>query len=115
GSGKIDVVSNYEQVNISGTAITDDPENNVDKTTENQMLAAGHSILKTFCGIDACFEVKDEAALNSLSPSVRKGLIGVVNDNVVAMLTNPPLVNVGGHLAQEWVPGYSPSSSAYAS
>src|SRR5690606_4497978 len=114
-SGKIDVVENYNQVDISGTAVTNDPENNVDKTTENQWLASSHTLLKTLCGVEACFEVKDEQALSQLSPAARKGLVGIVNENVVAMLVNPPLVNVAGHLAQEWVPGYSPSASTYAS
>ncbi len=114
-SGKIDVVENYNQVDVSGTAVTADPENNVDKTTENQWLASSHTLLKTLCGVESCFEVKDEQALSQLSPSVRKGMLGIVNENVNAMLMNPPLVDIPGHLAQEWVPGYSPSASTYAS
>ncbi len=37
---------------------------------------------------------------------LRKGLIGMVDDASVALYANYPLVDVPGHLAQQWVPGY---------
>jgi hypothetical protein len=111
---KIDINENYEQSDLSGTALTGDPERNVDKTTEFQTLGALHTTLKTVCGLETCFEIKDEEALSKVSPLQRRGLLGLASDNMIALMTNPPTVNVGGHLAQQWVPGYDLSNSTFA-
>lgn len=111
---KIDINENYNQSDLSGTAATGDKERNVDKTVEFQVYGGAHSALKTFCGLETCFKIKDENALSQLSPLMRKGLIGIATDNMMALMTNPPTVNVAGHLAQEWIPGYDLSNSTYA-
>jgi hypothetical protein len=111
---KVNVAENYEESDTSGTALTGDPERNVDKTTEFQTLGALHTTLKTVCGLETCFEIEDEEALSQLSPLTRRGLVGVASDNMIALMTNPPTVNVVGHLAQDWVPGYDITNSVYA-
>ena len=42
------------------------------------------------------------------------GLLEKTNEGVIAMMNRQPTVNVFAHLAEEWVPGYSDSSSVYA-
>lgn len=56
-------------------------------------------------------DIKDDP---DIPESMKTGLVGVVDDGVVAMFNNQPNVNVIAHLSNEWIPGYRESSSAYA-
>lgn len=111
---QVDIVNNYNEADTSGTALTDDPEKNIDKTTEFQTLGILHTALKTTCGVENCFEVKDPLSLEKLSPITRMGLVGFANNGMMSALYNQPEVDVVSHLAQEWVPGYTASNSVYA-
>lgn len=44
----------------------------------------------------------------------RVGLMEKTNTGVIAMMNNQPTINIFSHLAEEWVPGYSKSTSVYA-
>jgi hypothetical protein len=59
-----------------------------------------------------CFKNGDKVASNeNLSGEVKAGLLDILDDNIIAMTTNPMSVDVVSHLAQEWVPGYDSSST----
>ncbi len=51
----------------------------------------------------------------NLPIQMQRGLLGMVEDQVVAMFNSQPRIDVVAHLAGEWVPGYNGSQSAYAS
>ena len=53
--------------------------------------------------------------LQNLPVQMRRGLLGMAEDQVVAMFNSQPRIDVVAHLAEEWVPGYNGSQSAYAS
>ena len=50
----------------------------------------------------------------TISPDMKKGLYGMVENGVYAMYESQPYVNVYAHLASEWIPGYDDVSSVYA-
>ena len=47
--------------------------------------------------------------------SMKYGLVGIVENQVIAMFESQPRVDVIAHLSEEWVPGYEESKSVYAS
>lgn len=46
---------------------------------------------------------------------MKLGLVGITDNQITAMFNNQPYVDVVAHLANEWVPGFSGTNSAYAS
>ena len=59
-----------------------------------------------------CYKEYPEIAANpDISPATKMGLVGLASSNLQSLMYNPPTVDVGSHLAQEWVPGYEDSNS----
>jgi hypothetical protein len=57
-----------------------------------------------------------EEIVNSqkISPDMKRGVLGLAEDGVMALYENQPTVNVYAHLAEEWIPGYQTNQSVYA-
>ena len=53
--------------------------------------------------------------IDNLPVQMRRGLLGMAEDQVVTMFNNQPRVDVVAHLAEQWIPGYNGTQSAYAS
>ena len=51
---------------------------------------------------------------DTISPDMKRGLYGMVEDGVYSMYQSQPYVNVYAHLVEEWVPGNQESTSLYA-
>jgi len=51
----------------------------------------------------------------NLPGSMKKGLLGMAEQQVVTMLNSQPNIDVLAHLSEEWIPGYRNNSSVYAS
>lgn len=45
---------------------------------------------------------------------MKRGLVGVADDQLIAMFNSYPSVDVIAHLSNEWVPGYKETQSVYA-
>jgi hypothetical protein len=59
-----------------------------------------------------CFKGYEKLVANpNISPTTKAGLVGLASNNVQALMYNPPYVDVGEHLAREWVPGYEDSNT----
>ncbi len=55
-----------------------------------------------------------ENSENLAEGPMKKGLLGVTEDGIVALFNNQPRIDVVAHLAEEWVPGYKDSNAVYA-
>jgi hypothetical protein len=55
------------------------------------------------------------AAAPDIPDEMKLGLVGIVDQQVVAMFDAQPRIDVVAHLAEEWVPGYKEQQSVYAS
>jgi hypothetical protein len=66
--------------------------------------------------IDPSISDNYEEIVNSqrISPDMKRGVLGLAEDGVMALYENQPTVNVYAHLAEEWVPGYQTNQSVYA-
>jgi hypothetical protein len=51
---------------------------------------------------------------SNLPGHMQKGILGMLEDQVVVALSGQPKLDVANHLAREWIPGYEGSSSLYA-
>jgi hypothetical protein len=51
-------------------------------------------------------------SVDDLSPSTRAGIIDTADDQVIALLLNPPGVDIPSHLARQWIPGADSSSTS---
>ena len=80
----------------------------------NSTLATLHVVASKVCV--SCFENGEEiAGSGDISDELKMGVLEIVDNGVIAMLENPPGVNIPSHLAKEWVPGYdSSNTSIYA-
>ncbi len=52
---------------------------------------------------------------NNVPEQLRGGVVGVVENQVIAMFNAQPNIDVVAHLSEEWVPGYKEKQSVYAS
>lgn len=46
--------------------------------------------------------------------AMRRGLVGVTEDGIMALFNSQPRIDVVAHLAEDWVPGYKESNAVYA-
>ena len=94
--------------------------NGADETEDNSQTSLGQQNLTSawtfslYLGADYMLdeETKQKLEAANVPYDLRKGLIGMVDDASVALYANYPLVDVPGHLAQQWVPGYKDSTTA---
>lgn len=108
----IDLKAVYEEANATSQAITGQ-EKSLDAMKKAENIASLTNILSLFLG-DGIFCVNDEeAALKSVSLK-STGLFGYLDSANHTILAGFPSVNVLGHLAQEFVPGYSKNNTTLA-
>lgn len=102
-----DVNESYETQMKKVYSATGDEGQNVQTLDESSRLSSGINLLGDLVGIEAYGPeaVKRGEGLN-LPESTRIGLLGVVDNEVMALAYNPPGVDLGDHLARQWIPGY---------
>lgn len=122
------VLNSYAQEEIPETIVPDwegekkfhNIVNGADETEDNSQTSLGQQNLTTawtfslYLGADYLLdeETKQKLEAANVPYDLRKGLIGMVGDASTALYANYPLVDVPGHLAQQWVPGYKDSTTA---
>lgn len=52
------------------------------------------------------------AANSDVSPAVRKGLVGLLDDTTAGLIASQPSLNVNQLMASEWIPGYDEAQNA---
>ncbi len=57
-------------------------------------------------------ETQEELENSNVPYDLRRGLIGIADDTATTVYANYPLVDIPGHLAQQWVPGYKDATTA---
>jgi len=92
--------------------------NGVPETEQNNATMSMTSIESTLVNVTAilcpdCFENGEELAQSeNVSYLTKRGFLGVAEDGIVAMVSNPPALDVPSHLAEEWIPGYEPTNTS---
>lgn len=105
GGGKcIDLSAAYEEIKNTSQAITGQ-EQSLDSVKKAQTLATLSNIYSFFMG-DKVFCIKDEVAASKTNSFKSLGLLGMVEGANSDMLAVFPSLNVGSHLAREFIPGY---------
>lgn len=110
--GCIDIKAAYEEVNVTSKAITGE-EKSLDSLKKAESLATVTNLISLFLG-DSVFCVNDEQAALKSNTFESQGLIGLFDNGNRAIVSMFPSVNIGSHLAQEFVPGYNGNNSAQA-
>jgi len=110
--GCIDIKAAYEEVNVSSKAITGE-EKSLDSLKKAESLATVTNLISVFLG-DGIFCVNDEQAALKSNTFKSQGLIGLLDNGNSAIVSMFPSVNIGSHLAQEFVPGYNGNNSTQA-
>lgn len=101
----------------NATVVTSGDRMSSATTTSSSSLGALHFAGVFIIGTEEGFkDLSAEAGVDNveLSPLTQKGLITATEENVTAMLYNPPGINIPLHLAKEWVPGYDQKVSVMA-
>lgn len=57
---------------------------------------------------------RDSINEQDIPEEMKTGLVGVAENELIAMFQRQPQIDVVAHLAEEWVPGYRESQSVYA-
>jgi hypothetical protein len=111
----VDVPGSYNSASTTVYSVTNDPNNNLQQLDANSKVSGAVNAAVALYGIEegAFGEAARERALaKGLDGMQMKGLLGTVDENVIAMVTNPPQVNIPAHLANQWVPGYGSGSAS---
>lgn len=113
-AGIIDTVQGWVSTISFVTEMVNAPGENISQLVNKTAYGALETIFTNMCV--ECSEASERIQSNASIPEyMKKGLAGMVDDQVVAMFKEQPRVNVVAHLANEWVPGYEKSNSVYAS
>lgn len=113
----IDVANSYAETAGTTYSITGDQGSNIQALFANDTMGKALEGTAYLVGTDAAFGA--EAAVRAqevgLSRMAQSGLLGTVDSEVMALVSNPPGVDLPQHLAKQWVPGYEDSvSTVYA-
>ncbi|MDD3661630.1 MAG: hypothetical protein PHG63_01055 [Candidatus Dojkabacteria bacterium] len=79
--------------------------------TQSAMEVGGYALLGT-AGFGP--EAVARAEEMGLSDTAKFGLLGMVDKQVMAMLSNPPGVDLDNHIANQFLPGYQSDTTVYA-
>ncbi len=107
---KIDVVKGYQSETELTKSSTADPSYNAQTTTMNIVMASANGTLQNLVPqtLSNYQAIKD----NPNIPTYAKGgMVGSMDNAVIAMFNNFQGVNIPNYLASEWVPGFDTSST----
>ncbi|MBN2100855.1 hypothetical protein JW710_03100 [Candidatus Dojkabacteria bacterium] len=106
---QIDAVGTYGDMTSAVEDITD-------SGPSLQNLNSGNSLASMITASMLLFGSDSFAGADGegVSTFTRRGGIAIVDDNVSALLYDPPGMDLPGHLARQWVPGQDTNGSVYA-
>ncbi len=114
--GGIPLESGYESaigVSNLGQGATEEDEYSAPRSNAVTTTAAVNNAILF---IDPSISSNYDKILNSqkISPDMKRGVLGLTQDGVMALYDAQPMVNVYAHLADEWLPGYQTDNVIYA-
>lgn len=112
GERCIDLEAAYADINDSSKALTGQ-DNSVDAVKRVNTVASLTNIMSILIG-DSIYCVNDEASVSNIGGSDDNGLIGQLLNANSQMIASFPTVNVGQHLAEEFIPGYRDNVGIFA-
>ena len=95
------------------SALTQSDGENMGQLVNKFAIGVGDVTLGYTC--PECTESNPVIQQANIPDEMKRGLVGVVEDQVTAMFESQPRVDVIAHLSEEWIPGYKDSTSVYAS
>lgn len=106
---KLPIQEGWKEMDEASDVVQDTPNGgqNADKLAGKSMYGTT-SVLLTAIAPELVADPED------LPQSMRRGLLGVAEDGVMALFNNQPRIDVLAHLSEEWVPGYKESNAVYA-
>lgn len=109
GVRKLPIEEGWKEMDEASDVVQNTPNGgqNADKLAGKSMYGTT-SVLLTAIAPELVADPED------LPQSMRRGLLGVAEDGVVALFNNQPRIDVLAHLSEEWVPGYKESNAVYA-
>ena len=112
GERCLDLEAAYADINDSSKALTGQ-DNSVDAIKKTQTLASLTNLISILVG-NGIYCINDELAASRTSSLGDYGLIGELSSANSQMLAYFPSINVGQHLAEEFIPGYKDNVGIYA-
>lgn len=110
----INAVSVYEDTENLKYAVTGDEGASIHSLKGNELTANAMTGVELLCGVE-CFEGGQERAEEvGLSYATRSGLLGVTEDGITSMIQNSPGLNLGEHLANQWLPSSDTNTGTFA-
>lgn len=93
--------------------LTKSPGENITQLSAKFITGTGDVLLGMAC--PECTEAADDIqASPDIPEEMKSGLVGVVDNQVMAMFNAYPRVDVMAHLAEEWIPGHREQQTVYA-
>ena len=107
---KLPIRQGWEDMDDASDVVNDTPNGgqNADKLAGKSMYGTATVLLTAIAP-----EVMEDSE-NIPNEAMRRGVLGAVDDGVIALFNNQPRVDVVAHLAEEWVPGYKDANAVYA-
>ncbi|MBN1619014.1 hypothetical protein JW887_06790 [Candidatus Dojkabacteria bacterium] len=102
----IDSIEQY-QLSEDGAYVSNGDSNSNIEVLQGDKTIADMSIgIRTLYGTDVYQGASARADEVDYPVVLRQGLVNTVDNQVYALLVDPPAVNLPNHLANQWVPGY---------
>jgi hypothetical protein len=113
---KIDLLAGHRAVYNMGKLVTGQAGEEIQKLMYKMMYSLLANIATEFVGEEGVV-FHDNASLGDtdIPEHMRYGMAGIVDKQVTTAFNSYPSVDVIGHLAKEWVPGYENTQTIYAS
>lgn len=107
---KLPIREGWQDMDDASDVVNDTPNGgqNADKLAGKSMYGTANVLLTAIAP-----ELMPDSE-NIPNEAMRRGVLGTVDDGIVALFNNQPRVDVVAHLAEEWVPGYKDSNAVYA-
>lgn len=106
---KLPIQEGWKEMDEASDVVQDTPNGG-----QNADKLAGKSMYGTISVLLTAIAPELVADPEDLPQSMRRGLLGVAEDGVMALFNNQPRIDVLAHLSEEWVPGYKESNAVYA-
>ncbi len=112
GKECIDLKVVYEQNNLASQAITGE-EKSLDSVKRAETITSLTNIIGLLLG-DSIYCVNDEVAASKADSFSDKGVFGFLSDSMTQTFSIFNTIDVTGHLAKEFVPGYGGNNATLA-
>ncbi len=106
----IDVSSVYNEANNFSVQVTGISES-IDTLKRNEFSSSVVLLSSLLLGSDSFCSYGSTDSTGEISSSTRVGIVGSVEDGITSMIYDPPYIDVGSHIARNFIPGFDRSNT----